>query len=125
MDVINPEIRDLQEKYQDLKTSLARIEGQVELLKITTKETARQTIWQFIIFAATIAAILIGGIRYQTDVLRKEMDLRFDAQRIESGARFETVEKRFDAMEKRMDQMEKNILARFEDLKQEVRAKRQ
>jgi hypothetical protein len=124
MDVINPEIRDLKEKYQELKTSLARVEGQVELLKITTKETARQTIWQFIIFAATIAAILIGGIRYQTDVLRKEMDFRFDAQRSETGARFGIMEKRFEAMEKRMDQMEKNLLSRFEDLKQEVRASR-
>jgi hypothetical protein len=38
--------------------------------------------------------------------------------------RFEAMDKRFEAMEKRMDQMEKNILSRFEDLKQEVRAKR-
>jgi outer membrane murein-binding lipoprotein Lpp len=106
MEVINPEIRDLRNKVEELNASHARMEGQLELLKTSTKETARQTIWQFIIFAVTIAVILVGGIKYQTDVLRKEMDLQFESQRRETNARFDSMEKR------------------FEDLKQEVRASR-
>jgi hypothetical protein len=63
--------------------------------------------------AGVVFGALIGGIKYQTDVLRREMDARFNA-----------VEVRFDAMEKRIDQAEKNLTNRFEDLKQEVRATR-
>jgi hypothetical protein len=78
----------------------------IEQLKHTATDTSRQTIWQFVIFTVTMAGILIGGIKYQSDTLRPEMTLRFET------------------IEKRLDQSEKNILARFEDLKQEVRANR-
>jgi hypothetical protein len=53
-----------------------------------------------------MAVILIGGIKYQSDTLRNEMEIRFEAQRREMSARFDSMEKR------------------FEDLKQEVRAGR-
>jgi hypothetical protein len=69
-------------------------------------DTTRQTIWQFVIFTVTMAAILSGGIKYQTDTWRSEMNARFDA------------------VNQRMDQSERNLTTRFEDLKQEVRANR-
>ena len=117
MEATNPELHDLQEKVRELRIELARMQGEVEQLKHTATDMSRQTIWQFVIFTVTMAGILIGGIKYQSDTLRSEMGLRFDAQRQEMTTRFE-------AMENRLDQSEKNILARFEDLKQEVRASR-
>ncbi len=117
MEAINPELHDLQEKVENLRVELARTQGEIEQLKINTKDSSRQTIWQFVAFTVTMAIILIGGIKYQADTLRSEMGLRFDAQRQEISTRLES-------MEKRIDQSEKNILARFEDLKQEVRASR-
>jgi hypothetical protein len=80
--------------------------GEFEELRRTGRDTTRQTIWQFIIFTITMAVVMLGGLKYQADVLRKEMDIRFEA------------------MEQRIEQSEKNIIARFEDLKQEVRASR-
>jgi hypothetical protein len=106
MEATNPELHDLQEKVRELRVELARTQGEVEQLKHTATDTSRQTIWQFVIFTVTMAGILIGGIKYQSDTLRPEMTLRFET------------------IEKRLDQSEKNILARFEDLKQEVRANR-
>lgn len=80
--------------------------GELDEVKRTSSDTTRQTIWQFVIFTVTMAAILIGGIKYQADTLRNEMNLRFGA------------------MERHIEQSEKNLTARFEDLKQEVRATR-
>jgi len=120
MEVINPELRDLRQKFEDLRNSVSKVEGEVELLKVTTRDTSRQTIWQFIIFTATMGVILIAGVKYQSDVLRHEMDLRFEAHRMEFNARFDAIDKRFDAMDKRFESMEK----RFEELRQEVRAGR-
>ena len=92
-------------------------QSEVEQLKRTATDTTRQPIWQFVIFTVTMAAVLLGGIRYQTDSLRVEMNIRFDA-----------MEKRIDQSEKnynsRLDETRKDILARFEDLKQEMRASR-
>ncbi|MEO6726144.1 MAG: hypothetical protein ABIU20_00790 [Blastocatellia bacterium] len=85
---------------------MARIEGEIGELRRVATDTTRQTIWQFVIFTVTMAAILLGGIKYQTDTLRSEMNARFEA------------------VNQRLDQSEKNLAARFEDLKQEVRANR-
>lgn len=117
MQAINPEIRDLQQKYEDLRAELARTQGEVEQIKHIASDTSRQTIWQFVIFTVTMAALLLGGLKYQADVLRREIDLRFEAQRQDATTRFE-------AIQQQNKQMEQNILARFEDLKQEVRASR-
>jgi len=87
--------------------------GELDEVKRTSGDMTKQTIWQFVIFTVTMAAILLGGIKYQTDTLRNEMNARFDA-----------VNSRFDAVNQRLEQSEKNITARFEDLKQEVRATR-
>ncbi|QQS49087.1 MAG: hypothetical protein IPM66_10900 [Acidobacteriota bacterium] len=106
MEVINPKLRELERRQEELQTTVAYMRGELDEVKRLAGGTARQTIWQFVIFSVTMGAILLGGIRYQTETLRNESNLRFEA------------------MEKRMDQMEKNILARFEDLKQEVRSRR-
>ncbi len=117
MDVINPELRELQQKYENLRTEFARMQGEVAQLKHTATDTTRQTIWQFVIFTVTMAMILLGGIKYQTDSLRTEMNLRFEG-----------MEKRIDQSEKnynaRLDEVQKNIITRFDDLKQEVHASR-
>ncbi|MGH9840783.1 MAG: hypothetical protein ACREEM_18555, partial [Blastocatellia bacterium] len=117
MEMIHPEFKELQRDHQDLRKEVAQMRGELDEVKRTSNSTARQTIWQFVIFTMTMGALMLGAIRYQSDTLRKEMDLRFEAQRLEMNARFE-------AMEKRFNQSEQNIVARFEDLKQEVRAAR-
>jgi hypothetical protein len=99
-------LKDLRQKFEDIRNSLSKLEGEVELLKTANRDNSRQTIWQFVIFTVTMAVILIGGIKYQSDTLRNEMEIRFEAQRREMSARFDSMEKR------------------FEDLKQEVRAGR-
>lgn len=65
-------------------------------------EASRQTIWQFVVFTLTMAAVVLGGIKYQTDALRNESNAKFEA------------------IEKRIEQSERNVNARFEDLKQTV-----
>jgi hypothetical protein len=92
--------------------------GELNEIKRMSSDTSRQTIWQFVIFTMTMAAVMLGGLKYQADVLRKEMDLRFEAQRLEMNVRFE-------AVKNQMAETEKNIISRFEDLKQEVRTRRQ
>jgi hypothetical protein len=106
MEVINPQLKELERKHEELKSTVDFMRGEFEELRRTGRDTARQTIWQFIIFTITMAVVMLGGLKYQADVLRKEMDIRFEA------------------MEQRIEQSEKNIVARFEDLKQEVRASR-
>jgi hypothetical protein len=106
MEVINPQLKELERKHEELKSTVDYMRGEFEELRRTGRDTARQTIWQFIIFTITMAVVMLGGLKYQADVLRKEMDIRFEA------------------MEQRIEQSEKNIVARFEDLKQEVRASR-
>jgi hypothetical protein len=113
MSTVNPELRDLQQQVGDMRDRLAKAEGEIQQLNRTAGDTTKQTIWQFVIFTVTMASVLLGGIYFQTEALRREFNGRFDAM----GARF-------DVMEKRIEQSEKNMLARFDDLKQEVRANR-
>jgi hypothetical protein len=113
MEVINPQLKELERKHEELKSTVDYMRGEFEELRRTGRDTTRQTIWQFIIFTITMAAVMLGGLKYQADVLRKEMDIRFNA-----------MNDRFETMERRIEQSEKNILVRFEDLKQEVRANR-
>jgi hypothetical protein len=113
MEVINPQLKELERKHEELKSTVDYMRGEFEELRRTGRDTTRQTIWQFIIFTVTMAVVMLGGLKYQADVLRKEMDIRFNA-----------MNDRFDAMGQRIEQSEKNILARFEDMKQEVRASR-
>jgi hypothetical protein len=113
MEVINPQLKELERKHEELKSTVDYMRGEFEELRRTGRDTTRQTIWQFIIFTVTMAVVMLGGLKYQADVLRKEMDIRFNA-----------MNDHFETMERRIEQSEKNILVRFEDLKQEVRANR-
>ena len=110
MEAINPQVHELERRVHGIELTVARMEGEMQEVKRIAGDTTRQTIWQFIIFTLTMLLALIGAIKYQTDVMRREMDLRFEA-----------LEKR---LEQRIELSEKNLTARFEDLKQEVRANR-
>jgi hypothetical protein len=106
MEIINPQLKEVLQKQEEFQIKMARLEGEISELRRVATDTTRQTIWQFVIFTVTMAAILSGGIKYQTDTWRSEMNARFDA------------------VNQRMDQSERNLTTRFEDLKQEVRANR-
>ncbi len=113
MEAINPELRDMQrkyeyllEKYAELSANISRTQGEVAEIKRVSTSFSQQTIWQLLGFAIVMASVMITGIYYQTNALRNEMNLRFEAQ------------------QERINQLEKSLNARFEDLKQEVRAGR-
>ncbi|MBO0723104.1 MAG: hypothetical protein J2P41_19930 [Blastocatellia bacterium] len=127
MEVINPQLKELERKQEELRSTVDYMRGEFEELRRTARDTSRQTIWQFIIFTITMATVMLGGLKYQADVLRREMDIHFNVvnERFDVvNERFKGIDQRFDAMEKRIEQSEKNVLARFDDLKQEVRASR-
>jgi peptidoglycan hydrolase CwlO-like protein len=113
---INPEIRDLQQKYEDLRVALAKTQGEVEEIKCQTAGNTRQTIWQFVIFTVTMAGVLIGGLTYQTNALRHEFGARFDTV----DAKFNTVNGRLDNLEKRMDRIDRSL----DELNKELRSQR-
>lgn len=106
MNLINPEVRDVQQHFFDLRDRMSKMEGQFEEVQRIVAEASRQTIWQFVVFTLTMAAVFLSGIKYQTDALRNESNARFEA------------------IEKRIEQSERNINARFEDLKQTVLTQR-
>jgi peptidoglycan hydrolase CwlO-like protein len=120
MSTVNPELRDLQQQVGDMRDRLAKAEGEIQQLNRTAGDTTKQTIWQFVIFTVTMAGVVIGALSYQTSALSRQ----FEAQIGTVNAQIGTVNARIDAVEKRIDQAEKNMNARFEDLKQEVRASR-
>jgi hypothetical protein len=118
---INPEIRDLQQKVEEMRVNLARTQGEIEIIKHNSERNDRQTIKQFVIFTITmliaVVTCLVGTSIFQTDALRREMSARFDTvnQRFETvNQRFDTVNQRFDSIDKRMEKLEKSI----EELKQ-------
>lgn len=113
-------MRDLQnkyenllEKYAELSASISKTQGEVAEIKRVSTSFSQQTIWQLLGFAVVMASVMIAGIYYQTNALRNEMNLRFEAQ-----------QQQIKQLENNLNQVEKNIIARFEDLKQEVRASR-
>jgi hypothetical protein len=110
MQTVNPEMRDIQQQVGELRDRISQAEGEIRQLNRTASDTTKQTIWQFVIFTITMAGVVIGAMNYQTNQLDKRFNLRADA-----------IEQRIDSLENRLEQAEKNILARFEDLKQEVR----
>ena len=124
MDTINVEVRDLQnkyetllEKYAELSASISKTQGEVAEIKRVSTSFSQQTIWQLLGFAIVMASVMITGIYYQTNALRNEMNLRFEAQQ----QQINQVEKN---LQQQINQLDKNLNARFEDLKQEVRANR-
>lgn len=109
MSVINPEMHDLQQQVADLRVRVANAEGRIDEVRRTASGTVRQTIWQFVIFTVTMAAVLLGGLNYQTEALRREFN-----------ARFETLETRIESSEKNTNDRFDDMNKRFEDLKQVV-----
>jgi len=101
MSVINPEMHDLQEQVAEQRVRLANTEGRIDEVRRTASGTVRQTIWQFVIFTVTMAAVLLGGLNYQTEALRREFN-----------ARFETVNARFDDMNNRFEDLKQVVLSR-------------
>jgi peptidoglycan hydrolase CwlO-like protein len=131
METINVEVRDLQnkyenllEKYAELSASISKTQGEVAEIKRVSTSFSQQTIWQLVGFAVVMASVMITGIYYQTNALRNEMNLRFEAQQ----QQIKQVENNLNQVEKNLqqqiNQLDKNMNARFEDLKQEVRASR-
>jgi peptidoglycan hydrolase CwlO-like protein len=124
---INPEIRDLQQKVEEMRVNLARTQGEIEIIKHNSERNDRQTIKQFVIFTITmliaVVTCLVGTSIFQTDALRREMSARFDTvnQRFETvNQRFDTVNQRFDSIDKRMEKLEKSL----EELKQDIRSRK-
>ena len=98
----NPEIAELRNKVEGCIRELAELRGMVDQLNKTVHATMRQSIWQLIALIVSLCVTVGGGLAYQTHL----------------------IDKRFEQIEKRIELSEKNITARFEDLKQEVRAQR-
>ncbi len=98
----NPEIADLRQKVEGCVKELAEMRGTVNQLNKIVSASVRQSIWQLIALIVTLLVAIGGGLAYQTSM----------------------IEKRIEQVEKRIEQSERNITARFEDLKQEVRAQR-
>ncbi|HZM87062.1 MAG TPA: hypothetical protein VFF31_11105 [Blastocatellia bacterium] len=76
--------------------------GTVNQLNKIVSASVRQSIWQLIALIVSLCVTIAGGLAYQGSM----------------------IDKRFEQIEKRIEQSEQNITARFEDLKQEVRAQR-
>lgn len=116
---INPEIRDLQQKVEEMRVNLAKTQGEVEIIKHNSERNDRQTIRQFVIFMVTmliaVVTCLIGTSVFQTDALRREMNARFETV----NQRFDSIDHRMDSMEKRMDRMEQSI----EEIKKVLRSR--
>ena len=98
----NPEVAALRKEVAEYGKELAEMRGTVNQLNKIVSASVRQSIWQLIALIVTLLVAIGGGLAYQTSM----------------------IEKRIEQVEKRIEQAEKNITARFEDLKQEVRAQR-
>lgn len=109
MSVVNPEMHDLRQQVAELRVRVAKTEGRIDEVRRTASGTVRQTIWQFVIFTVTMAAVLLGGLSYQTEALRREFN-----------ARFEALETRIELSEKNTNARFDDMNRRFEDLKQIV-----
>ena len=131
MSTLNPEIAALRERIEAQGKELAEIRGSVHQLDKIIGATVRQSIWQLIALMVTLLVAIGGGLAYQTSMIDKRFDQfekRFVQSDKNSGDRFEQIEKRIEQSERNMTQrfedFEKNMAARFDDLKQEVRARR-
>jgi predicted nucleic acid-binding Zn-ribbon protein len=122
MSTINPELHEIQQQVADLRDRVAKAEGKIDEGNRIASGAVRQTIWQFVIFTVTMAAVLLGGLNYQTDALGGEFNARFDTvnEHFDAvNARFDAVNARFDAVNARFDDTNRRI----EDLKQVVLAR--
>ncbi|MGH9842794.1 MAG: hypothetical protein ACREEM_28970 [Blastocatellia bacterium] len=114
MATIEPEISELHAK------EIAELRGTVHQLDKTVNAASRQTIWQFIALLATLFIAIAGGLVYQTNMIDKRMELLERNQAIH----YQALKEQNQVLKDQIIQIEKNMNARFEDLKQEVRANR-
>ena len=112
----NPELASLREKVEAQGSQISEIRGSLQQLDKIVSATTRQSVWQLIALIVSLSIAIVGGLAYQTAMIDKRID------QIEK--RFEQIDKRIDQLGQRIELSEKNITARFEDLKQEVRAQR-
>ena len=117
---LNPEVAALRDKVEEHGKELAEMRGSLNQLNNIVNASVRQSIWQLIALIVSLCISIAGGLAYQGNMI----DKRLADQGIMIDQRLDQFEKRFEQLEKRIDMSEKNITARFEDLKQEVRAQR-
>jgi flagellar biosynthesis/type III secretory pathway M-ring protein FliF/YscJ len=128
---INPETAALREEVEAQGIEIAEIRGNVQQLDKIVAATNRQSVWQLIALIVSLCVAIIAGLAYQTTMIEKrieQIEKRAEQSEKNNAVRFEQIEKRIEQSEKNMtallQQTEKNLSARFEDLKQEVRAQR-
>jgi hypothetical protein len=114
LSVINPEIHDLQQQVAELRVRVANAEGKIDEVSRTASGTVRQTIWQFVIFTVTMAAVLLGGLNYQTEALRREFNARFEALETRIELSEKNTNARFDDMNRRFEDLKQVVLSRQE-----------
>ncbi len=99
---INPEIRDLQQKIEEVRITLAKTQGEIEIIKHNSERNDKQTTKQFVPFfigmLIAVVGSLVGTSIFQTDALRREMSVRFDA-----------VNQRMERIEKSIDELKEEI----------------
>jgi hypothetical protein len=125
--MVNQEIVALREKVEaqakEISTQsreISELRGNVQQIDKIVSATTRQSIWQLIVLVVSLCGAIVGGLAYQTTTIDKRIEQLERSQ----NQRADAIEKRIELVEKRIEQSEKNIIARFEDLKQEVRAQR-
>lgn len=110
---INPDFSALRDKLEMQGKEISELRGSINQLDKTVSSIRGQSVWQLIALIVTLSGSIVGSLAYQTHVIEKRLEL---------------VEKHFniriDAVEKRIEMSEKNLIARFEDLTEEVRALR-
>ena len=114
MQNVDPEFRELKHQVIEQGNRLSKVEGEIRQLNRTAFDTSKQTIWQFVIFTITMAGVVIGALNYQTSALNRQFD-----------ARIAITDQRIIDLEKRLEMVDRNMNTRFEDLKQEVRSRKQ
>ncbi|MBK9315154.1 MAG: hypothetical protein IPM55_13060 [Acidobacteria bacterium] len=106
---INPEMRELQQKVDEMRINLARTQGEIEIIRQNSERNDRQTIKQFVIFTVTmliaVVSTLIGTSVFQTDALRREMSAKFEVV----DQRFNAVDQKIDSLDQRIDKLDQRM----------------
>ncbi|MBL8189885.1 MAG: hypothetical protein JNK38_17860 [Acidobacteria bacterium] len=114
--MVNPELIDLREKYNDLQAKYERLNERVAKTEGRVSDNTKQTIWQFAIFMIGMATLVFAILNYQTTVIERRFeDLN---KRISAGEA--SLNTHLDSVERRMDRIEKNL----DDLNKELRTQR-
>jgi peptidoglycan hydrolase CwlO-like protein len=118
----NPEIAALWKKVEQLDKEIAEIRASVDRLSKIVRGNLHQAVWQSVALVISICIAVVGGLAYQTSVLNKRFE-QIEKRWKESDEKFaERSELSAKTLNTHVEQSKKKITARFEDLKQEVRA---